>query len=155
MHFPCLCSQMVKWNVKNVSVVIENDSYYITHYTVNNFYFTSSWPYIFFLLILYPAHNPPKSKDTLGVQEVGGTKQTSSSSGNCDLSSETNQTFPKGTRKSEDCVVNQCSTSTQEETSEINVKRGNERTSCKKNIDSKKTPLEGILYLNGLRHGLT
>lgn len=95
----------------------------------------------FFLLILYPAHNPPKSKDTLGVQEVGGTKQTSSSYGNCDLSSETNQTSPKGTRKSEDCVVNQCSTSTQEETSKSNVKRGNERTSCKKNLDSKNTTL--------------
>lgn len=32
---------------------------------------------------------------------------------------------------------------------EINVKWGNERISCKKNIDLKKILLEGIFYLNG------
>lgn len=97
----------------------------------------------FFLLILNPAHNTPKSKDAQGVQEVGGTKQTSSSYGHFDLSSETNQTSPKGTRKSEDCVDNQCSTSTQEETSEINVKRENKRTPQRKP------------YMKLTTHGLT
>lgn len=121
--------------------MIENDSYYITHYTVNNFY-SQVHDHTFFLLILNPAHNTPKSKDALGVQEVGGTKQTSSSYGNVDSSSETNQTSPKGTRKSEDCVDNQYSTSTQEETSENNVKRRTKEQAARKTSIERKPHYE-------------
>lgn len=64
---------MVKWNLNNCSVVIVNDSVYITLFTVNSFY--SQVMSIFFLTAKGQQGNEEKSKDDSAVKKIDSIEQ--------------------------------------------------------------------------------